>query len=285
MHSFLSGVIRYWMHRFLTMKRSDRNKVKTEPDQRHSVPDHAEADNHERHISGSINVRGEIETKRPPDLTLEHNTERKEDNAHEKKKSRAEIATLVVVAIYAGLTWWQGCSTKKAADAAQTAASTAKQALIDSRVNFAADQRPILWLTNQLGEPTPFNNPKDSTNGQIIWTWHFTNYGKTPPVEVRFRDYFKFGDGAPVPSYGQESQDVGAPTPTGKDDFASVISAPMKRSDMRELIASGKVGIIVVIQYSDLRGGSTKLAFAFGAPALVLLLTAKRGTTYTSPRT
>lgn len=96
MRSFLSGVIRYWMHKFLTMKRSDRNKVKTESDQRHSGPDHAEADNHERHISGSINVRGEIETKRPPELTQEHNTERKEDNAHEKKKYRVEIATLGV---------------------------------------------------------------------------------------------------------------------------------------------------------------------------------------------
>src|SRR5258708_5737621 len=98
-----------------------RNKVKTQSEQRHPDPNHNKAADHERYISGSVNVRGEIETKRPPDLAQEHNTERKEDNAHEKKKLVVEVATLVIVAIYAGLTAWQGCSTQEAANAAKSA--------------------------------------------------------------------------------------------------------------------------------------------------------------------
>jgi hypothetical protein len=182
MRSFLSGVIRYVMHRFLTMKRSERNRVKTESDQRHSDQHHTEPDNHEHHISGSIDVRGEIETKRPPDLTLEHKTERKEDNAHEKKKFVAEIATLVVVAIYAALTWWQGCSTKKAADAA-------RDNIIQIERNVHLDERAWLGVEN-----IPGSAKIGEFFGAVVY---FKNTGKTPAKNMRFAGQLDKGQSDP----------------------------------------------------------------------------------------
>jgi hypothetical protein len=153
------------------MKRSERSKVKTEGEGKHPDPHNDERDNHERHISGSVNVRGEIEAKRPPDLKDEHDTERKQDNAREKKKIVVEISTLVVVAIYAFLTWWQGCSTKRAADAATSAADTASRAL-------TLDQRPWLYAERfTLAKEPALNEPID------ISSW-MSNSGKTPGLNV-----------------------------------------------------------------------------------------------------
>jgi hypothetical protein len=119
-------MLRYLIQR---IARSVRNKVKPDGEPLHSDPQQNERDKYERHISGDIYVLGEIEAKRPPDLTQEHNTERKEDKAHQNKKFVVEILTLITVAIYAGLTCWQGCSTKHAADAAAGAAKTAADEL------------------------------------------------------------------------------------------------------------------------------------------------------------
>src|ERR1017187_7776491 len=103
MRSFLDGVIRYLAHRFLTMKRDDRQKVKADVDQRHADPNQTKAADHERHVSGNINVSGEIEAKRPPDLTQEHKTERKEDAAHEKKTFVMDSSTSLLVRLFPDL--------------------------------------------------------------------------------------------------------------------------------------------------------------------------------------
>ena len=125
------------------MKRDDRQKVKADVDQRHADPNQTKAADHERHVSGNINVSGEIEAKRPPDLTQEHKTERKEDAAHEKKTFVMECITLFIVTIYAGLTAWQGCSTQNAAKAAKSAAETAAAGIAESQKQFRTDERPI----------------------------------------------------------------------------------------------------------------------------------------------
>lgn len=55
-------------------------------------------------------------------------------------------------------------------------------------------------------------------------------------------------------SYGEENGDIGAPTPPGKDDFSSVVSAPMKMEKINKLISAGQVSIIVVVDYTDVSG-------------------------------
>jgi hypothetical protein len=114
------------------------------------------------------------------DLTYEHNAEREEDNARDKKKFRVEIATLIVVAIYAGLTASQGCSTQKAAEAAKSAADTASSALDESRKAFRIEQRPYVTL-----QSVSFDSPpkSDQDNGLSMI---FTNSGRSPALKVAF---------------------------------------------------------------------------------------------------
>jgi hypothetical protein len=156
-----------------------------------------------------------------------------------KWKKRLEIAAFFVILIYTIFTALMYCANKKAADAAASAAGTAEQALQDARKNFLVEQRPIIWLTNDIGEPRIFVNPTDPSSGQILWAWHFTNYGKTPVQGLRFRQYMKLGDGPFDLSHGEEGDDAGAPTPPGKVDFDSVISDQLKRTDMERFINSG----------------------------------------------
>jgi hypothetical protein len=95
------------------MKRSERKKMKTDANQGHANPHPDGRDKYERHVDGSIHVRGEIETKRPPDLAKEHATERKEDTTQERKKYVVEAVTLIFVIIVAGLTGYQACLSRE----------------------------------------------------------------------------------------------------------------------------------------------------------------------------
>jgi hypothetical protein len=143
------------------MKRSDRKNVKTESGQSHANPHQNERDNHERHIEGSIHVRGEIEAQRPPNLTQEHNAERKEDNAREKKKYVVEVITLILIAIYALITFFQACLTKRGID--------------NNAAQFLAENRP--WL-----ECTPESDVDYLNYFRVLV--RVQNTGKTPATHV-----------------------------------------------------------------------------------------------------
>jgi hypothetical protein len=128
MRSFLS-VIRYLAHRFLAMKRSERDKVKTDTTQRHPDPRNDSGNQNERHITGNVHVRGEVEINLAPNLIDKRDTERNQDNTRDDNKffwnTLIQACTLFAVIVHAGLTAWQACSTQQAAYAAKTAADTA----------------------------------------------------------------------------------------------------------------------------------------------------------------
>jgi hypothetical protein len=95
--------------------------------------------------------------------------------------------------------------------------------LQDARGNFIKDQRPFIWLTNNLGSPT-FLRPPDSTGpeGYVIWDWHFTNYGKTPARDIHFNHGMQIGDNALAKARDFVGPDkMGAPLPPNKDDFST----------------------------------------------------------------
>jgi len=81
------------------MKRSERNKVKTDADGGHPCPNQGEADKNKRHIDGAINVRGEVEAKFPPDLVKKYDSGQEKSGTREDKKLIVEVLTLIVVAI------------------------------------------------------------------------------------------------------------------------------------------------------------------------------------------
>lgn len=149
------------------MKRNERNKVKSTPNETHTDPHNEPADDHERHISGSINVRGEIETKRPPNLTEEHNSEREEDTARDQKKYVVEFITLIVLGIYTLATGYQACLTR--------------EAINNNTHQFEIDQRPYVWDSNAT-------HPEDVRiiAGQKFWMNIFLiNFGKSPALKLR----------------------------------------------------------------------------------------------------
>jgi len=53
-----------------------------------------------------MDIRGRIEIDRSPSLKEQHDSEHREDSAHERKKYRIECLTLLAVMLYAGLTFW-----------------------------------------------------------------------------------------------------------------------------------------------------------------------------------
>jgi hypothetical protein len=172
MRQFFAKIIRYLTHRLLTMKRSERKQVKADPEQRHPGPHDNPAADNERHISGSINVRGEIEAKRPPDLTKEHNTEREQDKTSERKRFVVEIATLVLVAIYAGLTLWQACSANTSSKEAVKSNGISRDALVTVQRAFI-----VFKHFEQF-------RAKVGSGKQPIFKWQFNprieNTGSTP---------------------------------------------------------------------------------------------------------
>jgi hypothetical protein len=195
------------------------------------------ADQYRRQISGDLHVRGEVEAKFPPSLVEKYDCAQQEESTYKRRMFTVEVITMAAVIAYAGLALWQGRLTR--------------EAITNSSKQFQADQRPILWVTNDTGTPQVYVNPKDPTTGQILWTWHFTNYGKTPVSELRFRQYMKLGDGDFVPSNGEKEEVFGAPIPAGKVDTDTVISRELKVSEINDLIQSGGVTVKIIIEYTD----------------------------------
>jgi|GEM_PF-4014237 len=132
-----------------------------------------------RDVTGSIHVRGEIETKIPTDLA------KKRDAAEEKKETRdrhrfwVEVAGLIFIIVYAGLTAWQ-------ADTTQKIAHLTEQQMITS-------QRP--WVGTDLKEPVILIADDGK---KIEWHVNFKNYGNSPALHVRWHTHLAINHLAPL---------------------------------------------------------------------------------------
>lgn len=175
------------------------------------------------------------------------------------------IATALLAGIAAGQAWilaTTDASTRKAADAAVTSAQTAQAALKTAQENFRKEQRPIVWL-NDLGTPTFIPNRKTADGtGQIVWSWHFTNYGRTPALHMSF-DHFMRIENATEGSYGSVGPSAAAPVPTHKDNFATVVSRPgISLDEFNRLFGTDEaIGVAGEISYFDAYGGKYQTTF------------------------
>jgi len=88
----------------------------------------------------------------------------------------------------------------RAANETAKAANAAVTANNDAPDRFRQDERPYIWLTNDLGQPSFLQRPewKKEEGGYIVWDWHFTNYGKSPAYNITFRQGMTIGDKAPT---------------------------------------------------------------------------------------
>jgi hypothetical protein len=94
-----------------------------------SAQDKHGKEQYKRHVDGHIGIGGQLEVHPPADAIKEEKSEQEDQRSYREKNFIVSIITLFSVIIYAGLTYWQGHTTKKAADAAASAAQTAKDTL------------------------------------------------------------------------------------------------------------------------------------------------------------
>jgi hypothetical protein len=176
------------------------------------------------------------------------------------------VATIILAAI-AGIQAYilatTDTSTRKAADAAAKSAATLETVLQTARENFRAEQRPVVWLSNEKGAPEFVIDKTGDNTGQILWTWHFTNYGKTPALHISFRDFMNI-ENTVEESYGAMGAFIGAPVPTNKDNFATVVSRPGISVDQfkRLMATDGAIGVSGEVTYYDALKNTT-LRFGF----------------------
>lgn len=119
-------------------------------------------------MTGSIQVRGEIETTIPPDLVKKHDAAEEKQEARDKLRFRVEVAGLVFVIIYAGLTAWQGCLTRHLVKISQD--------------TYTAANRPYLGVDGiDLSQTTDPANPKLPAAKVDV---HIKNFGPVPSINT-----------------------------------------------------------------------------------------------------
>jgi hypothetical protein len=211
---------------------------------------------------------------------------RKLKNFFANPKNWLEIAALVVLSFYTYYARQQSKtmsetlveikiqteSAKTSAKAATEASKTALDALTVTRDNFIKDQRPYIWFTN-TGEGSPdFHRTVNATtrqaltSGQVIWTFHATNYGKTPAYKVRSWRYIKLGTAPFVPSHSSiTAPTIDPPIPPGHEVMDTIVSeAGVEFSDFNSLLAIpigngniyGGISIKGRFEYEDGSGNS-----------------------------
>jgi hypothetical protein len=135
----------------MSQPRSTKNKPHPKPDQTNGKHDECK-------VRGDIYVRGEIESNRPASLSKEHYAEREEDKASARHNFWVGVGTFIAVAIYAGITFWQGRLTRESID--------------KNTEQFRVDQRA--WVSMSVDPVIPIQN-----DVQIMWPLHIHNVGKT----------------------------------------------------------------------------------------------------------
>jgi hypothetical protein len=155
---------------------------------------------------------------------------------------------------------------RKATKAATDAAKAAQAANTDAENRFREDERPYIWFT-AAGNGTPEFHPTPNTNpptGQVVWSWHYTDYGKTPAYGLQFiREEIKVGD-RPFKIMFERAYrpGIGTVIPPGKDDFATIPSSPIAQEDFNRLLQIDRsIAIRGRVDYADAGGALYETGF------------------------
>ncbi len=169
-------------------------------------------------------------------------------------KGTLEIAGIIAVIVYTGVSYRTWQASADAADYASRQAELSRKSLNETIKNFRLGQRPIVSLTNDLGTPQYFPPPSN----QIVWEWHFTNYGKTPAIELKTgTEYMKIGQtGKWIPSYHAKDTKLNRsthPLPPETPERATVVSDPgITQSQFNQLLTeSYSISIRGTLYYTD----------------------------------
>lgn len=153
----------------------------------------------------------------------------------------------------------------ESAKAGQRSAAAAEAAVAQGRDLFRQDQRPYMWLTDHHDEPRCVQEG-NGTSGEclLVWDWHFTNFGRSPALDVRIAGRLAVG---PTASAAKRNFDFfpidGAPTPTNKDGFSTAfwpIRITLEKFDQL-MNADNSIVLYGRISYSDAYGSRYESRF------------------------
>jgi hypothetical protein len=135
--------------------------------------------------------------------------------------------------------------------AAEKSLRATQQALNVTRENFRQDQRPYVWLTNDIG---PFQRVSTSIGGalggRLAFNFHFTNYGKSPAINCSVESHIGLGRGGGERIlWSKLDPKSGSILPPGKTDFNTAFSEQAITNETWE-----KINTIGRIEYVTVRG-------------------------------
>lgn len=230
------------------------------PDKRDKKSDHGQGhgEHNQTRIPEQIRVSGKIETDFPPKLVEEYKTANREETSRENSRFIIECVTLVLVIFVAVLNIIQARQSIRTAN-------SASDAIQQSAKQFVLDRRPFVWLTaSGIGGPQYYFPKKikkgdTSPHGQIVWTYHYTDYGKTFAKDMHvIREEMQVGKDSPyVVTFETDPQQTwGTPLPPGKDDFRTAASKPgVSLDEFNKLMSEdGAISVRVKFRYSDTDG-------------------------------
>jgi hypothetical protein len=158
----------------------------------------------------------------------------------------------------------------KASKGATDSAKSAQDAIMLARDNFTQDQRPYIWNTNNgLGGPEFVLSPNTiPPTGQIVWNFHYTNYGRSPAYNLIAHSLMRVGIAQPFrESYGSQGVHfIGIPMPPNSEQFGTAVSFPSTTRDEydRLLRIDNAIAIRVHMEYSDAYGGRYETGICAG---------------------
>lgn len=152
--------------------------------------------------------------------------------------------------------------------AARQAVKIAQQSLQQAQKNFLLDQRPYIWLTNDLGHPHYIQVFLKGilTDSRVAWDFHYTNFGKTPAHDVRvFATVLAEDNADKLPRPWKAVEGPGTPILQGKEEFETALSKARVSQEEFKLLEHQQNAILLYgrIEYKDAVGKKYESGFCF----------------------
>lgn len=93
--------------------------------------------------------------------------------------------------------WKEMINTRhQAQDAVRISKKSADEAMAQVQRNFVTDQRPYVWLTDDLGPFSLQPHNAGNTSDKLGFNFHYKNFGKSPAINTRTNGRILFGKSA-----------------------------------------------------------------------------------------
>jgi hypothetical protein len=193
-------------------------------------------------------------SQQPPSNTENASTQEKRRWTNDPPMFWVTLAGVIAVIAYTSVAAWQAYLTRGQLNV--------MQGQLDA---MERDQRPIVWITNNLAVPEFKLLPDNKTH--VVWNFEYTNYGKSFAYDVRVDQFMLLEPGPFKRSSGGKRAAIGGDLPPGgtKSNWGSIVSEPIDRPDYERLLKI-ETGIVALLEfeYMDAIGKRYTAKICFG---------------------